>query len=625
MKRFLCVLLSLLLLTSCGRTAANPSNQPDGALFGSPELTEATSSSGSNANVDGNDASGASTLLAPPPEGELDVATLADDPDVRFDADMVPVEKGYSDTIGSFSFTTDSENAWASIDVSPDSEDLLLELTDDAGRKWSLHLPSGCVREETSIVISQVSDIKGETALGVPVAGLYLYPSGLLFVKPATLSVEGDGEMALMTADAMGRNVMPGIPQGNEMAEGRAAIRIDHFSSAALFTPDSLKNAGEKLNNKLAWACEEMYKLALARTKNLLKEEMRIPVPPAMPQGCDTDESDNAQQDAYETFEKAFLEPENSILSELVTSRTAYEKLTGKKSRYIDEETERQLMRRMTRKVNKLIKTYMPKEEYLTPVSRVSVHVWRQVTLLNYEWSELEYFSSWARQAALQHIEKIRTEHAYDSLYVVVKNLREALLLADDTDAAMEKQRAVLSKLERAMRFRVHYEYQMTSETHDVRTESDVNIQMNWEELFAQLGFIHGKGMGKFTKYTDTDILTVSPVHEQYPVDALLGRFHPCAGTTDVIISNLTPYVEEFKYENSKDITRYDPGMMRMINTIYFHTRVMPLAEINPEGVSYFNFEEKIQNGSALMVDGVHEGESNDLKVKVKIQVFHEP
>ena len=141
MKRFLCVLLSLLLLTSCGRTAANPSNQPDGALSGSPELTEATSSSGSNANVDGNDAGGASTLLAPPPEGELDVATLADDPDVRFDADMVPVEKGYSDTIGSFSFTTDSENAWASIDVSPDSEDLLLELTDDAGRKWSLHLP----------------------------------------------------------------------------------------------------------------------------------------------------------------------------------------------------------------------------------------------------------------------------------------------------------------------------------------------------------------------------------------------------------------------------------------------------------------------------------------------------
>ncbi len=282
-------------------------------------------------------------------------------------------------------------------------------------------------------------------------------------------------------------------------------------------------------------------------------------------------------------------------------------------------------MRRMTRKVNKLIKTYMPKEEYLTPVSRVSVHVWRQVTMLDYEWNELDYFSSWARQAALQHIEKIRAEHAYDSLSVVVKNLREALLLADDTDAAMEKQRSVLSKLERAMRFRVHYEYQMTSETHDVRTESDVNIQMNWEELFAQLGFIHGKGMGKFTKYTDTDLPTVSPVHEQYPVDALLGRFHPCAGTTDVIISNLTPYVEEFKYENSKDITRYDPGMIRMINTIYFRTRAMPLAEINPDGVSYFNFEEKIQNGSALMVDAVHEGESNDLKVKVKIQVFHEP
>ena len=92
-----------------------------------------------------------------------------------------------------------------------------------------------------------------------------------------------------------------------------------------------------------------------------------------------------------------FLEPENTILPELLTSRLAYEKLTGNKSRYIDEETERQLMRRMTRKVNKLIKTYMPKEEYLIPVSRVSVFVWWQVTRLNYEWSELDYFSSWAK------------------------------------------------------------------------------------------------------------------------------------------------------------------------------------------------------------------------------------
>ncbi len=294
MRKFLCVLLSLLLLTSCGRTTPISTNQAEGDPIDAQGTAIAVDPNGSNVKVDENNANGSSTSLTPP-EGELDVATLADDPEVQFDAEMVPVEKGYSDTIGSFSFTTDSENAWASIDVSPDSEDLLLELTDDAGRKWSLHLPAGCVREETSIVISQVSDIKGETALGVPATGLYLYPSGLLFVKPATLSVEGDGEMALMTADAMGRNLMPGIPQGNEMADGRAAIRIDHFSSAALFTPDSMKDMGETLNSRLAWACEEMYKLALARTKNLLKEEMRIPVPPAMPQGCDTDESDNSR------------------------------------------------------------------------------------------------------------------------------------------------------------------------------------------------------------------------------------------------------------------------------------------------------------------------------------------
>ena len=133
--------------------------------------------------------------------------------------------------IGKASFTIDNGTTAAGEYIP--GEPLTLSVTDSAGAKWTLEIPSNGLLGEQAITMTALRDITTNGIFETLTGGVLLEPDGLQFFAPANLTVSGGGygeHSVMLTGNHDGGNL--DIPYYETNASS-ATMYLNHFSTAA--------------------------------------------------------------------------------------------------------------------------------------------------------------------------------------------------------------------------------------------------------------------------------------------------------------------------------------------------------------------------------------------------------
>lgn len=549
-------------------------------------------------------------------------SALPDVSDVKIDENMSrQTALNYDNTVGKVSFEQKDNGVRESVKVSPfDTKDATLTLKDESGRIWSLLLPAGCVPYNVEISMELLYGIKGETELGTPAAGVYFYPSGLEFEKPAILTVStGNTTSAICSAAYDGSGMKLAIPATVEKNSASNSVYLMHFSTAFLFDFDKGK---EQMKEGFKNYAKASYERACKEAEELLEQPITIPQAPSIPATCEILNGKEKTPD-FTGFKEAFMEPERTSLEWLIATKRQVA-MYGAEDLPTLGDTEQKLLRRLDRKLAKLIKTYYPKEEYLYPVGMTAIQVHKTLTLLGYpDNGTLEQIAEWVWEVTQKVYEDIRSKHEYKKLRVFLHYSRQASIL-DINGGHWEAK--TLEMLNDLLYFRIKYRYDFNGSNGDrISTQADIPVSFDihgeYESLFDAIA---GSGDGQYSDYFMHDAPEVKLETDSYQVSAMLRNFNPCEGKVEVVIDRITADVENQVYPGG-NVVKFDPGIPRLLNGQLFGENLSSAVFPGYESGRAFAFKENIRNGDAVMVDKEYQKNMNEVSVKLTVQVYHEP
>lgn len=527
------------------------------------------------------------------------------------------IETGYLGTVE----IKQDENLSKSVSITPDTPDTKLSVTDSKGYTWTLTLPKGCVNGDTLIIMTVLSEIKGETGAGKPAGGVYLYPSGLEFVKPAALTVTGPGSEGglLISGDHAGKKLQFMAPDKSN--PGTSAL-VEHFSSSYLVDKNTFDGAKEKVKQ----LAREAYKDAEKRAKELLSEPLEVPPAPSFPITCEIVKQKNiSMPEEFSKFKEAVEQPERSVFEQLYNTRAFL--TTYFNDEFANPEVEQQILRRLTKKVTKLIMENKPQSDKLIPVSMVATDIWREVSILGYQWNEEELLSEWAYEAAEENIGKLKSGHDYKAAPIALYCMRCAMIFdSGDLNTLSQKQEKLKNELENALKFNVVADFDLTADNGDrISTEGSAQVSFKFSSLYDLGNVLKGTGSGKYTQYTFGEGSNAQLDNKDYSFAALIRNFDPCKdNTVNIVINKLCNDVEKIRQEDGT-ITEFTNTHWMVSQLFSDKLTSVTDEELNPEGKPFLSFKQPLNNGDAVASVQEYDFPLDEVHYKVKVQLIHTP
>ncbi|MEW6429772.1 MAG: chitobiase/beta-hexosaminidase C-terminal domain-containing protein, partial [Thermodesulfobacteriota bacterium] len=262
-------------------------------------------------DVDGDTAIGAGESLRP-----LQVLTLPDGEALITDLPPRRVAMAAS-ALGKVTFNRDGGHS-ASSTYPADGKAFHLQITDGAGRLWSLDIPGDALLVPTSIRISALKDIASATMPGVIGAGVFLEPDGLKFLAPATLTVTppaGGSPGMLLLGSGLGDNLEFGP---SVLGQGSVSTIIWHFSTAYV-SDDEMNAMEQQAMDALKERALADYASAKAAAAELLRQKpITAPAPPDLSFNCYGTAAYKEPAAQLARYEKEVFSPENEVMARLL-------------------------------------------------------------------------------------------------------------------------------------------------------------------------------------------------------------------------------------------------------------------------------------------------------------------
>ncbi len=320
---------------------------------------------------------------------------------------------------GTVSFEKDESNR-VTLDFPADGIAKSVKLQDDAGLTWELIIPAEALDHPEKIRMSSMKSIHSD--LGEITGGVVLQPDGLRFLAPVTLRVSGGG---METAGML----FSGSHQGDELelsivqkGQGAVEMQLFHFSTA--YATDS-----DAVIAELAETAQGQVRKLSALAKQMLKQPIEAPVPPAIPIEChhETEDQDNT---LISNYIKSFNKPEGDLIGALLAAKRA---LSLTSDHTLDFTDELRLTSRLMQKARALLKQYKGREEMFCAVAAASLNAERMAALLGApldgEESLLPSLAAWAQSIAQKYLDGLIKNHEYKNIHPAMKIIRQAALL----------------------------------------------------------------------------------------------------------------------------------------------------------------------------------------------------
>lgn len=409
--------------------------------------------------------------------------------------------------VGSVQFEVDATHT-AALDYSVDNfEEQVLQVTDASGMTWTLSLPPGALDYDQTITMTALSNITSADIPGDLIGGVLLEPDGLILAFPATMTVSGVGEQAVLlffTGEQDGTAAEIALPT---LDQSMTSAAIFHFSA---FWSDDVGNL--KMSEDPNWlnymnSLNQNLETVLAAVEKLLNAPITYPVPPPSIDlsGCKDDEGRKNDANKVDAYFEQFSQPETNLINQLMsiqiaqekaTSHWGYDPITGEWGFIGSEEDPRilehvnYLVERLVKKLSKLMTDYGKKTEYLPVMGRIFYKLKYYVQLLGGD--ETIFMPLDSKLAALykaaidELIKKIVEQHDYSAMYQIIKLKRTADWLQFYTGED------IWTRIQMAMTFKMigNYTWSDPDGSWELKTEFTVSFDI------SQDGRLTGSGPG---------------------------------------------------------------------------------------------------------------------------------
>ena len=442
--------------------------------------------------------------------------------------------------LGSMTFATDDSVAAVHVTFHPGTQSVL-QLIDRAGLTWALTIPADALSGHRTITMRALKDIQSGNLPGKLVGGILLTPEGLQFEAAATLSVTGP-------VGTVGPVLLTGASDGSAMdtigtvpLAVPVSLQIWHFSPYVLDDPATQGNLASFIA-QLNW--ENNYNVKAARA--LLKQtDIPVGVPPSIELQCTEDITSVLDPIQVDTFIRQTLDPEFDLVNRLLDNQRTYLTLGDDSHSAEINGLISQLVQRLDKKVNTLLRNYKGQPDKIIPVANTALGIALAMQRLGQPDSmSLPEIGQWVASNIDGLLKDLTEKHDYQQVQPIIQVAKMAELLGADAARYLQKISPALTfKLETGLALHVQG---------PTTWQLDAQFTMTPNEALR----LTGSGTGNYTSFNgpivpDGPILPMQPA--SFPVKARVDEFDPCAGTARISVDRY--YADTETYGRNGEVT----------------------------------------------------------------------
>jgi hypothetical protein len=411
--------------------------------------------------------------------------------------------------VGSVTFDVDPTHN-ASLDYAVDNyKDQVLQMTDASGLTWTLTLPLSTLDYDQTITMTALSNITSKDIPGKIIGGVQLGPDGTTLSAPATITVNGAGEEAVLlffTGKQDGSNAELALP-ARDRAQNSATIF--HFSSFWSDDIAAAKSAEDPNWGNYMKGLGNQLDGIIAKAEAQLQKPITYPVPPPSIDisGCKDDQRKEDDNAIIEKYLEQFMEPEIGFVGELMSLGKAQEQATGHwgVDPYTGEPgftgTARdprifplieKLIKRTVTKFAKLIDEYGKKPQYLIVMLRMYLRLKYKLQIIGADETFIDNLHLKLTDSIIKAMDKlikmITDQHDYSAALDIVSIKRTADMLGYSTVELED----VFARIQKAMTFKMKGNYEW--HTMDTQWELKTDFPVSWDG--QEGGRLTGSGPG---------------------------------------------------------------------------------------------------------------------------------
>lgn len=575
-KKIITFFLIFCFILSACTSPVNINNNEEGA--GNPGDDEAAPGAQVTANAedseditDNSDTSNVSGAEAPSENSDtsdsLGNSSASDEFDLEDTSDVTILEdytggnvKITDADLGSTTFSVkESRSATVSETFTMDGPEKSIELWDEKRNvTWKLTVPEGALLSDTEIKMTLLYNLSGSESTGTLDCGVMLEPDGLQFVKPATLTADGDYEHAFAySAKHDGSNLDIAFA---ELKDSDIAIQVSHFSMYAL--KQMTQAEFDKLVKTEISKAEAILKEAIEEAKLVEKEPITIIPLPTWSKCLLHDEESEKTQKAYEELDVLYerlASPEYSVLKKMIESLATISQCHGKtKQPY--EKYWNKLSYRLYRKAIKVLKEYGSNKETIVPAINISMRLlkdssWNSEVTDEMVQGAFRMAGRYAIQASEAYLNDIVKYHDYCSMSAVWSLARAGSVFNNEE---YKNSSVNFERLVAAMKFKFEFDGKIIGYSNNGKHTYTYTVDAKIPDIKDQVTDGHKvvcMGSGKISDFVSTDSSHMKAVlPAEFEVASFLDFHYPCEDeSTIVLIDKPAPLSMTYYVDDSKE------------------------------------------------------------------------
>ena len=501
--------------------------------------------------------------------------------------------------------------------------DQTLSLKDSNGFTWTLKIPSSALLNKQEITMTALANIDSNL-LGKFTSGVALEPDGLTFLQPVELTVVGSNvskDDFILSSAGDGTNLDLIAMKENKYPKAL----LNHFSNKYTSGRTSF------LDDLLLKAAKIQIQISLNQAQELLKQPLRVPVPPSisLPEKCKEDKQKSEEiSDKVSKYVEDFREPEYKIIRELTAAYGVYSRIQGES--YDPEFTvQKKLLKRLLKKCDKLIANYKPKAEYFTPVAKTVFSVAYEWELIGTEPNDettsyyFEIFGEWGQEIIKEYLDDIRNKHLYSKAYPILWLGKNISIIDSSLPATFGSD--LFYKLGRVLTFKVEFKNTLSGSDLEFMVEGNakkISIDITMQEFG---GLYKGEGTGEYTKVIGPEENVTVEMPNSFPVKAFINNFEPCHS------DKFNVYINAFGPKNDVWVAAgYKQSVSGIVNSttgLLFEDRRIKDAELLSllNTSMLYDFEMLLQDGQEVAGQISDNRSLEDLDLQYTLKLVHTP
>jgi hypothetical protein len=389
---------------------------------------------------------------------------------------------GTVEFLGNVRYASDTAHG-ASVFFTANGTPASISVTNADGYVWTLNLPADALLTPRLISMAPFTNIDSSASRLPMVSGVQLEPEGIQFNSGVTLTVTAPkpfgAHASLLMAGGDGSDLY--FVRATNAANSYSTT-LFHFSSGGATDPSD-QQWQDFLNQNLP-QIQAAYAQATRDVKALERPVVVPPEPPDYELTCDSN-GDAAADQAIEAYEQALFAKESDAIRRMLGAARELALLGA------DPGDEPLLLAKELvetagyRKVDSLFSHYSGNPKKFVAVTRVALGIDRQDELLGgsgrTDW--LDEISSWANRVLKYYFDKLRNEHDYSLVKVVISVRRQIDLLGGGSSGDDQ----FFTDLANALTFKLTVDSSVTAPETTVEAKGDITINTD-PNSFAMRG-----------------------------------------------------------------------------------------------------------------------------------------